>query len=155
MAERRPYTATDEKIARWHQALNGGSTQTEAANYAGWRRTTVVGWMTRGRRFSEADTPNEDDSWYGQFYVETVKSSTGPLVLAAATIKLALTEAPWPSRIAAAQFLLEKRSPEWARKTATEIEAEGEEHTRDDALETAESLIAELETQSSQSVTRP
>lgn len=142
---RRPNLATEEAIGRWYKALSGGSTQREAADYAGLKLRTTENWLGRGRKFNQADEPVEDDAWYGEFFNQTVQKRTTPLVRAAATLVEALTEAPWPQRISAAQFLLEKRSPEWARNAQFEIEAMAEATQRDNALEAAEALLAEID----------
>jgi transposase len=135
MAIGRPTKLTPEVQARILEALEAGSSQEGAANYAGINPDTFYTWMRRG---------SQGESQFSEFF-DAVKRATGALEIELSSIvRGAAKSGNWQ----AAMTMMERKWPErWARREAPAPapQANGAEADHKSQLERAKAVVAAIE----------
>jgi transposase len=135
MAIGRPTKLTPEVQARILEALEAGSSQEGAANYAGIGRETFYSWMRRG---GLGESPYAD-------FADAVQKTTGALEIElSSVVRLAGKNGNWQ----AAMTMMERKWPErWGRREAPApvAAANGAEADHKSQLERAKAVVAAIE----------
>jgi hypothetical protein len=111
----RPHWLTREAEQRTLDAIRAGATMEDAAAAAGVSRRTLHRWTARGQG-DDAPAP------FRQFAEAVEHARASARVSAIRTIRRAMDEGDWGTRLRAACFFLERTDPaNWGRRTAHEL----------------------------------